>query len=106
MCIERPILSGRLGKWAYSLVEYDLEYEALGAMKGQELADSVVGHQMEADANTCVKGGTWKRFFNGSVCSHGQGIGCFIISPSGAEYEMSTRLEFKCPTTRLSMRLC
>jgi hypothetical protein len=32
--LQRPILSDRLGKWAYSLVEYDLEYEALKAMKG------------------------------------------------------------------------
>jgi hypothetical protein len=82
--LQRPILSGRLGKWAYSLVEYDLEYEALGAMKGQALADFVVEHQMEADANTCVaEEGTWKLFFDGSVCSCGQGIMCFIISPSG-----------------------
>jgi hypothetical protein len=32
--LQRLILSGRLGKWAYSLVEYDLEYEALKAMIG------------------------------------------------------------------------
>jgi hypothetical protein len=32
--LQRLILSGRLGKWAYSLVEYDLECEALKAMTG------------------------------------------------------------------------
>jgi hypothetical protein len=30
----KPILSGRMGKWAYALVEYDLAYEPLRLMKG------------------------------------------------------------------------
>jgi hypothetical protein len=25
----KPILSGRMGKWAYALIEYDLAYEPL-----------------------------------------------------------------------------
>jgi hypothetical protein len=28
------ILSGRIGKWAYALVEYDLAYKPLRSMKG------------------------------------------------------------------------
>jgi hypothetical protein len=31
----KPILSGRMGKWAYALVEYDLAYEPLRSMKGK-----------------------------------------------------------------------
>jgi hypothetical protein len=27
--LHKPILRGRLGKWAYSFVEYDLSYEPL-----------------------------------------------------------------------------
>jgi hypothetical protein len=30
----KPILSGRIGKWAYALVEYDLAYEPLRSMNG------------------------------------------------------------------------
>jgi hypothetical protein len=30
----KPILSGRMGKWAYALVEYDLAYKPLQSMKG------------------------------------------------------------------------
>jgi hypothetical protein len=30
----KPILSGRMGKWAYVLVEYDLACEPLRSMKG------------------------------------------------------------------------
>jgi hypothetical protein len=32
--LYRLILSGRLGKWAYGLVEYDLVYESLKSIKG------------------------------------------------------------------------
>jgi hypothetical protein len=32
--LHKPILSGRMGKWIYSLVEYDLFYEPLRAVRG------------------------------------------------------------------------
>jgi hypothetical protein len=35
----KPIVSGRIGKWAYALVEYDLAYELFRSMKGQVVAD-------------------------------------------------------------------
>jgi hypothetical protein len=88
--LQRPILSGRLGKWAYSLVEYDLEYEALKATKGQVLADFIVEHHMVGDEDVCMaEKGAWKLFFDGSICSQGRGIGCFIKPPKGAYYEVS-----------------
>ena len=37
--LQKPILSGRIGKWAYALVEYDLACEPLKSMKGQVVAD-------------------------------------------------------------------
>jgi hypothetical protein len=38
----KPSLSGRIGKWAYALIEYDLVYELLRSMKGQVVADFIV----------------------------------------------------------------
>jgi hypothetical protein len=32
-------VSGRIGKWAYALMEYDLAYELFRSMKGQVVAD-------------------------------------------------------------------
>jgi len=32
--LQKPILSGRIGKWAYALVEYDLAFESLRAFRG------------------------------------------------------------------------
>jgi hypothetical protein len=31
--LQNPIMSGRIGKWAYALIEYDLTYESLKSMK-------------------------------------------------------------------------
>jgi hypothetical protein len=45
----KPILSGRIGKWAYALVEYDLAYEPLRLMKGQVVANFIVDHAVDVD---------------------------------------------------------
>jgi hypothetical protein len=45
----KSILSGRMGKWAYALVEYDLAYEPLQSMKGQVVADFIVNHAVDVD---------------------------------------------------------
>jgi hypothetical protein len=39
-----PILCGRIDKWAYTLIEYDLTFEPLKTYKGQVLTDFVVEH--------------------------------------------------------------
>ena len=44
--LQNPILSGRIGKWAYALVEYDLACEPLKSMKGQIVADFIVEHRI------------------------------------------------------------
>jgi ribonuclease HI len=95
--LQKPILSGRMGKWAYSLIEYDLKYEPLRAMKGQVVADFVVDHMAVIDSDACLVEVTpWKLFFDGSVCSRGQGVGCVLVSPSGACHEFAVRLDFAC----------
>jgi hypothetical protein len=40
--LQQPILSGKIGKWAYALIEYDLAYEPLKSMKGQVVADFIL----------------------------------------------------------------
>ena len=42
--LQKPILSGRIGKWVYALVEYDLAYESLRAVRGQIVANFIVEH--------------------------------------------------------------
>ena len=94
--LQKPILSGRIGKWAYALVEYDLAYESLRAVRGQIVADFIVEHRindehdLEVGYVTCTP---WKLFFDGSACDDGQGIGAVLISPNGTIFKFSNRLE-------------
>jgi len=94
--LQKPILSGGIGKWAYGLVEYDLAYESLKAMRGQIIADFIVEHRindehdLEVHYITCTP---WNLYFDGLVCNDGQGIGAILISSNGAIVQFSNRLE-------------
>ena len=97
--IQKPILSGRIGKWAYGLIEYDLANEPLKSMKGQIVADFIVEHRIDREADVdlhLVSVVPWKLYFDGSVCNNGQGIGIVCISPHGIVFENSCRLEYPC----------
>ena len=43
----------------------------------------------------------WKLYFDGSVCDDGQGIGAVLISPNGAVFEFSNRLEEECTNNQV-----
>jgi hypothetical protein len=97
--LHRPILSGRLGKWAYGLIEYDLVYESLKSIKGQTVADFIVDHRVDIRHDldvSLILLTPWKLYFDGSACSDGQGIGIVFILPNGTCFEMASRLEYFC----------
>ena len=85
--LQKPILSGRIGKWAYALVEYDLACEPLKSMRGQIVADFIVEHRindehdLEVGYITCTP---WKLYFDGLVWDNGKRYSVVLISPSGA----------------------
>jgi hypothetical protein len=98
----KPILSGRMGKWAYALVEYDLAYEPLRLMKGQVVADFIFDHTVEVDhLISLVQLSPWRLYFDDSVCAKGQGDGCVIVSPSGVDIDLYVRLEFACTNNQV-----
>jgi ribonuclease HI len=98
----KPILNGMIGKWAYVLVEYDLAYEPLRSMKGQVVADFIVDHAIEVNNPVSfVQLSPWGLYFDGSICSNGQGVGCVIVSPSGVIIDLSVRLEFVCTNNQV-----
>ena len=47
--LYRPILHGRINKWAYALIKYDLTFEPLKTLKGQVLANFIVEHGIDLD---------------------------------------------------------
>ena len=64
-----------IGKWAYTLVEYNLACEPLKFMKGQIVVDFVVEHRindehdLEINYVTCTP---WDLYFNGLFCNNCQ----------------------------------
>jgi hypothetical protein len=44
--LQNPIMSGRIGKWAYTLIECDETYESLKSMKDQVVVDFIVEHRL------------------------------------------------------------
>jgi ribonuclease HI len=97
--LQQPILSGRIRKWTYSLIEYDLAYEPLKSMKVQVVADFIIGHSINQNSDelyNLVSIHPWKLFFDGSACRESQGIGAALVSPRGAIFEQSIHLEYFC----------
>jgi ribonuclease HI len=95
----QPILSERIGKWACVLTEYDFTYEPLKSMKGQVVADFIVGHSIDQNNDeSCnlVSIHPRKLFFDGLMCREGQCVGVVLISHRGAAFEQSVRLEYFC----------
>jgi hypothetical protein len=102
--LQKSILSGRVDKWAYALVEYDLHCEPIGSMKGQIVADFIVQHRIDKQLDLDVGYVTftpWKLHFDGSACRSGCGVGIIIMSPSGAIFEALSRLDHKCTNNQI-----
>jgi hypothetical protein len=97
--LQQPILSGRIGKWAYALIEYDLPFEQIKSIKGQVVTYSIVGHSIDQNSDeSCnlMSIHPWKLFFDGSACREGQGVEVVLVSPRGAIFEQSVHLEYYC----------
>jgi hypothetical protein len=45
--LQQPVLSKRIRKWAYAVIECDLAYEPLKSIKGQVVVDFIVGHSID-----------------------------------------------------------
>ena len=68
-------------------------------MKGQVVVDFIVGHNINQSDDILigfVSIRPWQLFFDGSACREGQGVVVILISPTGAVFETSARLEHFC----------
>jgi hypothetical protein len=107
--LQQPIQSGRIGKWAYALIEYNFAYNPLKFMKDQVVADFIVWRSIDQNSNeSCnlVSIHPWMLFFDGLAYREGQGVGVVLVSPRGAIFEQLVHLEYFCtnnqPNTKLS----
>jgi ribonuclease HI len=97
--LQQLVQSGRIEKWAYAFVEYDLAFEPLKSMKGQVVTDFIIEHSIDQNINeSCnlVSIHPWKLFFDSSAYREGQGVGIALISPRASVFEQSVHLEYYC----------
>jgi hypothetical protein len=105
--LQNPIMSGRIGKWAYALMEYDLAYELLKSMKGQVVADFIEEHRIDDAYELDMSYLTitpWTLYFDGLVCYEGQGIGIMLVSPSNVFFYFSSRLKTYCTNNQVEYK--
>jgi ribonuclease HI len=92
--LSAPVLKGRLGKWMFTLLEFDIRYQHAKAVKGQVLTDLIAERVNTDIAALSVR--AWAMYFDGSACGDGCGIGILLVSPRGVAYSFSIRLPTSC----------
>jgi ribonuclease HI len=92
--LSAPVLKGRLEKWMFALLEFDIRYQRAKAVKGQALADLIAERVNTSIAALTIQ--AWAMYFDGSVCGDGCGIDILLVLPRGATYSFSIRLPTTC----------
>ena len=106
--LQKPILSGRIGKWAYALVEYDLACEPLKSMRGQIVADFIVEHRindkhdLEVGYITCTP---WKLYLMDRFVMMVKGLVLFLFLRMMMFLNFQTDWKKSAQITKLNMRL-
>jgi hypothetical protein len=105
--LQNPIMSDRIGKWAYALIEYDLSYESLKFMKGQVVADFIVQHGIGDTQELDISYLTishWILYFDGCICNEEQEIGIVLVLLRNVSFNFSSRLKTYCTNNQAEMR--
>ncbi|GKE39990.1 reverse transcriptase domain-containing protein [Tanacetum coccineum] len=97
--LSRPEIAGRMQKWSIELGEYDIQYRPRISVKGQILADFIVGRPEDDPLDTPMEAkeelsDPWTLFIDGSSCIDGSGAGLILINPKGAEFSYALRFMF------------
>ncbi|KAM1845732.1 hypothetical protein ACFX13_020001 [Malus domestica] len=105
--MSKPVLTGRLAKWALILNQYEIIYVPAKAVKGQTLADFLADHPIPA--NWKISDDLpdeevfyidifprWTMFFDGSARADGAGAGVVFMSPQRQILPYSFQLSELC----------
>ncbi|CAN1322438.1 Retrovirus-related Pol polyprotein from transposon opus [Linum perenne] len=79
---------GRMAKWAVELSEYDIHFQPRTTIKGQALADFVVGGCVSAEGKLDHY---WEVFVDGASSKNGAGTGIMLKTPPGVLHEAALR---------------
>ncbi|KAG9446452.1 hypothetical protein H6P81_012580 [Aristolochia fimbriata] len=91
--MSRPMLSGRLAKWALLLAEFEINFIPQKAIKGQGLANFLADHPIPAEWEVSENLPDeevfyievlppWRMYFDGAARKNGSGAGVLFMSPS------------------------
>ncbi|KAG9444850.1 hypothetical protein H6P81_016190 [Aristolochia fimbriata] len=91
--MSRPMLSGRLAKWALLLSEFEINFIPQKAIKGQGLANFLADHPIPAEWEVSQSLPDeevfffevlppWRMYFDGAARKNGAGAGVLFISPN------------------------
>jgi ribonuclease HI len=115
--LNQPALMGRLGKWAMSLMEFDITYVPQKAIKGQALADFLAAHPVPDDSPLIVElpdeevfsvevESPWELYFDGAsrietdsdgASTRRAGAGIVFVTPQGGTiYHSFSLLKEEC----------
>jgi hypothetical protein len=82
--LYRPILSGRISKWVYTLIGCDLAFEPLRILKGQILTNFIIRHGIDLGYEINYLFLPHGGFVSiKSTCKEGQGVSIITISHNG-----------------------
>ncbi|XP_068307346.1 uncharacterized protein [Pyrus communis] len=90
--MSKPVLTGRLAKWALLLNQYEIIYVLAKAVKGQTLVDFLADHSIPTDWKILDDlldeevfyidiFSTWTMLFDGSARADGAGAGVVFMLP-------------------------
>ena len=102
--LNRPLLTGRIGKWSLALSKTILIYFPHKSIKGQTLANFLADHpslyiRIEKSVELGIyeaKKEPWILKFDVSSTDNSADAGIVIISPRGVKTTLSFNLAFKC----------
>ena len=102
--LNRPLITGRIGKWSLALSEFTWVYFPQKSVKGQAFANFLADHpSLEVGTKQSVELGIygaekepWILKFDGSSKENSNGARIVIISPRGVKTTLSFNLAFEC----------
>jgi hypothetical protein len=92
--LSAPVLKGRLEKWMFALLEFNIWYQPAKAVKGQALTNLITERFNTNITTLSVR--AWAMYFDGSACEDRCGIDILLVSPRGVMYSFSVRLPAPC----------
>ncbi|XP_068503717.1 uncharacterized protein [Phaseolus vulgaris] len=93
--LQKPDVVGRMVRWAVELLEFDVQYEPRGPIKGQMYADFVVELSPTDSRQEEEASFRWVLLVDGSSNQQGSGADVILEGPHGLLIEQTLRFAFK-----------